>query len=81
MVGMQAWHTQYIASTADGRDLCATHLLFDGIIQEAEKRGVRFVSFGRSSEEGGRLNRGLFAFKSGFGAGAVCHDTYLVSLA
>ena len=81
MIGKRVWHTQYIASTAQGRDLCATHLLFDGIIRQAERRGVGFVSFGCSSEDDGRrLNRGLFAFKSGFVAGAVCHDTYHITV-
>jgi lipid II:glycine glycyltransferase (peptidoglycan interpeptide bridge formation enzyme) len=78
----KAWHTQYIASTQEGRDRCATHLLFDKVIQEALERGVGFLSFGCSTEdEGRRVNRGLFEFKAGFGAGAVCHDTYRLRLA
>ena len=77
----RSWHTQYIASNEAGRDSSATHLLFDGLILEAERQGVGFVSFGRSTEDDGRrLNAGLFAFKAGFGAGAVCHDTYQISL-
>lgn len=78
----QAWHTQYIASTQEGRDACATHLMFDGLIQEAVKNRVGFLSFGCSTEDGGRrLNKGLFDFKTGFGAGAVCHDSYRLRLA
>jgi hypothetical protein len=77
----RAWHTQYIAATQEGRDCCATHLLFDRVIQQALEKAARFVSFGCSTEdEGRRLNRGLFEFKAGFGAGTVCHDTYRLRL-
>lgn len=81
MHAKKAWHTQYIASTPEGRDCCATHLMFDGLIREAEKSGVGFVSFGSSTEDGGRrLNTGLYDFKMGFGAGSVCHDIYRLKL-
>lgn len=80
--GTKAWHTQYIASTAEGQDRCATHLMFDGVIKEAEKSRVAFLSFGASTADNGqRLNSGLFDFKAGFGAGAVCHDIYRLGLA
>lgn len=80
--GTKAWHTQYIASTPEGRDRCATHLMFDNVIAEAERRKISFLSFGASTENNGaRLNSGLYDFKSGFGAGAVCHDTYRLKLA
>lgn len=80
--GRKAWHTQYIASTPRGRERCAAHLMFDGMIAEAERGKVAFLSFGASTENGGlRLNSGLFDFKAGFGAGAVCHDTYSLKLA
>jgi hypothetical protein len=78
----RAWHTQYIAATPEGRERCATHLLFDGVIRAAAGKGAGFVSFGCSTESGGReVNRGLFDFKTGFGAGAVCHDFYRLPLA
>lgn len=81
MFAKKAWHTQYIASTPAGRDRCATHLLFDKLIRQAEKNGVGYVSFGSSTEDGGRrLNAGLYDFKAGFGAGGVCHDIYRLDL-
>lgn len=77
----RVWHTQYIAATQEGRDCCATHLLFDQVIRQARAKAVGFVSFGCSTEdEGRRLNKGLFDFKAGFGAGAVWHDTYRLRL-
>jgi len=82
MYSGKAWHTQYTASTLEGRDCCATHLLLDRVIQEALKKEIGFLSFGCSTEdEGRRLNKGLFDFKAEFGAGAVCHDTYRLRLA
>jgi hypothetical protein len=81
MFGTKAWHTQYIASTAEGRDRCATHLVADRAIETAVKEGVAFFSFGASTEaEGRQLNAGLFGFKAAFGAGAVCHDIYVLRL-
>lgn len=82
MFGERAWHTQYIVSTEEGRKRCATHLVVDSAIGRAEKDRVAFFSFGASTESGGRqLNTGLLGFKSGFGAGAVCHDVYSLRLA
>lgn len=81
MFGTKAWHTQYIASTAEGRDRCATHLVADSVISKAEKNRVAFFSFGTSTEGDGReLNAGLFGFKTAFGAGTVCHDIYRLRL-
>jgi hypothetical protein len=71
------WHTQYIAATDEGREKAAGHLLMETIIQEASNHHVRFLSFGASSEASGReINSGLFAFKSGFGAGSSTQDFY-----
>lgn len=75
--GTRAWHTQYIASSPDGRDVGATVFLLDGVIQAAAEAGVAWFSFGASTEEAGRsLNAGLYGHKAGFGAGAVVADTY-----
>lgn len=77
----KAWHTQYIATSLAGRSRGAAYVVLDEIIRAALERTVPFLSFGASTEEGGRkLNSGLFEFKAGFGAGTVCHDTYCVEL-
>lgn len=78
----KAWHTQYIATSPEGRRQGAGYLVIDGIIQEAVRNRVPVLSFGASTEDNGRaLNAGLFEFKSGFGADAVCHDIYNLRLA
>ena len=81
MFGSCAWHTQYIAATPSGRECCATHLLIDRLIREAERAGAAFFSLGPSTENSGRdLNSGLFAFKAGFRAGTLCQDVYQLPL-
>ena len=69
-------HTQYIASTDEGKELFAGDLLLDFLIngQYAEKR---YFDFGISTEKEGRfLNIGLIRQKEEFGARAVVYDTY-----
>lgn len=74
-------HTQYIASNEHGRNLFAVDKLLEHLITQAEESGKAFFSFGASTENnGGVVNEGLFAFKSGFGIGSSTHDFYSVSL-
>ncbi len=71
------WHTQYIAAADAGREKSASHLLLETIIQEALTQRVLYFSFGASTEASGReINSGLYAFKSGFGAGSETQDFY-----
>ena len=75
------WHTQYIAAAEAGKEKSANHSLLDMIIQEASTQGVRYFSFGASTEASGQaVNSGLFAFKSGFGAGSVTQDFFELEL-
>ena len=77
----RAWHTQYIATSPEGRSQGAGYLVMDELIRAATHRRIPFLSFGASTEDNGRaLNAGLFEYKSGFGAGTVCHDIYLLRL-
>jgi len=69
-------HTQYIASTDDGKEIGAADMIFDYLINDyyANKK---YFDFGISTEDEGRyLNKGLIANKEGFGARAVVYDTY-----
>lgn len=78
----KAWHTQYIATSPEGRSQSAGYLVMDELIRTATDSRIPFLSFGASTEDNGRaLNSGLFDFKAGFGAGAVCHDIYRLGLA
>ena len=77
----KCWHTQYIIANAKGRELFATDLLLEELINRAQLAKVSYFSFGCSTEDGGlSLNAGLFSFKAGFGAGAVVQDFYEVDL-
>lgn len=77
----RCWHTQYITASGKGRELFATDLLLEELVNRAQKTGVAFFSFGCSTDDGGQnLNSGLFSFKAGFGAGAVVQDFYSVEL-
>jgi hypothetical protein len=73
-------HTQYIADTDKGRDLHASDVILDYLINEyyTEKQ---YFDFGISTEDGGNyLNEGLVFFKEGFGARSVVYDTYELTL-
>lgn len=73
-------HTQYIATTDEGKKEYAVDLMLDLLINEyyAEKK---YFDFGISTEENGfHLNEGLIRFKEEFGARAVVHDFYEVDI-
>jgi len=77
----KCWHTQYITANVKGRELFATDLLLEELVNRAQQAGVVHFSFGCSTDDGGRnLNAGLFSFKAGIGAGAVVQDFYEVEL-
>lgn len=70
-----AMHGQYGAANAQGRAASAQDLLLEAVIQSAIARGLKWFSFGTSTEQGGRvLNDSLFRYKASFGAGAVVQD-------
>lgn len=75
-------HVQYIAATNEGRAVSALDILFDRLIKEASEKAVsHYFDFGISTEQGGLvLNEGLIFQKEGFGARAVCYDTYEITL-
>ncbi len=69
-------HTQYIAATEEGREMGATDVIINYLINEyyAEKR---YFDFGISTEaEGSHLNVGLIENKESYGARAVTYDFY-----
>jgi hypothetical protein len=69
-------HTQYMASSENGRRSEALSLLLAELINTVYA-DRRYFSFGISSEEEGtQLNGGLIAQKEYFGARAVVHDFY-----
>ena len=72
----QVLHTQYISATAEGKASGAIDLLFDHLIN-AVYAHYRYIDFGKStSSDSADLNEHLIFQKEGFGARAVCYDTY-----
>lgn len=73
-------HAQYSASSEQAREVRALDLVFAHIIDLFRGR-VRFFDFGISTERNGRsLNEGLLVYKQRFGARAVMHDFYRLTL-
>jgi len=72
-------HTQYLASSAEGRELGALDLLLASVIDKFQDR--TYFSFGISTENDGQhLNTGLAFQKEGFGGRGVVHDFYELDL-
>lgn len=72
----QVLHTQYISATPEGKACGAIDLLFDEIIN---RRFADYpcIDFGKSTvSDSADLNAQLIFQKEGFGARAVCYDTY-----
>lgn len=73
-------HTQYIASTDEGKKLYAADLILDYLINNYYKN-KRWFDFGISTENNGLyLNRGLILFKERFGARSIAHDFYEINI-
>jgi hypothetical protein len=73
-------HTQYLAASDEGRACGALDFLISEIISEAAIN-FDYISFGRSTENGGRfVNEGLEFQKEGFGARNTTMDQYEVML-
>jgi hypothetical protein len=74
-------HTQYLASTKEGRVTSALDPIINKAADIARERGCRFFDFGTSNTEQGRgLNQSLYEFKLSFGAGGAVHEEFEVSL-
>lgn len=73
-------HTQYIGATDKGMKLYSTDLIIDYLINDYYKT-KKYFDFGISTEkEGYYLNEGLIASKERFGARAVLHDFYEITI-
>lgn len=69
-------HTQYLASSEQGRKVGALDFVLDYLISN-KYQNKKYFDFGISNEDNGKyLNEGLIAQKEGFGARAVVHDFY-----
>lgn len=76
----QVAHTQYLASSDEGRELGALDFVLAKLLDTAYA-DRHYFSFGISTEQDGRyLNEGLIFQKEGFGGRAVVHDFYELEL-
>lgn len=76
----QVVHTQYLATTTEGRKTGAMDLLLDYLINTVFKDKTYF-DFGTSNEQNGYyLNEGLISQKEGFGARGIVHDIYEITI-
>ncbi|MDR9753882.1 GNAT family N-acetyltransferase [Pseudomonas sp. SZMC_28357] len=74
-------HTQYLATSAEGKEVGALDHLIEKCIQESADEGFKYFSFGVSTEDGGKyINSGLLAQKESFGARAMIIDFYEILL-
>lgn len=74
-------HAQYISASPEGKRLRAIDAIYDVILHNGiattHRHTPRFFDFGKSTEHQGQyLNASLIYQKEGFGARAVCYDTY-----
>lgn len=73
-------HVQYMYNSDEGLGVGALDFVIDHLVNE-RYAGLRHLSFGVSSEDGGRyLNEGLSHQKEMFGARSVVHDFYEMDL-
>ena len=72
----QVLHTQYISASQEGKQNGAIDILFDTLINDVYQ-DYPYIDFGKSTvSDSARLNQQLIFQKEGFGARAVCYDTY-----
>lgn len=73
-------HTQYLASSSEGKNSGALDLLISYLINDVYK-DRKYMDFGISTESNGTiLNEGLAHQKEGFGGRAICYDIYEIDL-
>ncbi len=75
-------HTQYMATTEEGREIGALDFLLHTLINDIYSSSPQcYFDFGISTEQQGQyLNQGLIFQKEMFGARAIMYDTYEISL-
>ena len=76
-VTAQVVHTQYISATPEGKKLGAVDAIIDMLVNGKLFPSHTYLDFGKSTEShSDMLNANLLYQKEGFGARAVCYDTY-----
>lgn len=74
-------HCQYIASSAEGRELNALSVIVEDIESYCREKGIRYLDFGISNEKEGReLNIGLNRQKTSYGGSGVAYQRYRINV-
>ena len=80
-VSGQTVKTQYISANEEGKQVGALDYLFEQLMLQCTRVGKQYFDFGTSNlTNNDDLNDPLIFQKEGFGARAVCYDTYEWSL-
>jgi hypothetical protein len=80
-VSDQTVKTQYISANEEGKQVGALDYLFEQLTIQCARGGKQYFDFGTSNlTYNDDLNDPLIFQKEGFGARAVCYDTYEWSL-
>lgn len=73
----EVFHTQYLATSQDKLYLYPNEFLYKSLIETAREQGYKWISFGTSTLEHGKvLNKSLAQFKEGFGTIEYVNKTY-----
>lgn len=73
-------HAQYISASPEGKELGALDAIYERILHH-DFVDCPYFDFGKSTEDNGYLlNTSLIHQKEGFGARAICYDTYVWEL-
>jgi len=74
-------HTQYLATSEQGKEVGALDLLIESKIQDYKDQKQEFFNFGISTTDRGyNFNEGLCQQKESFGGSAIVIDTYEIKL-
>ncbi|MGN1214215.1 MAG: GNAT family N-acetyltransferase, partial [Bacteroidaceae bacterium] len=73
-------HTQYLASSVDGRKYGALDIVISTLISSKWIEECKYLDFGVSTERDGSLNYGLTLQKEGFDGHGVCYDIYSLKI-
>ena len=73
-------YTQYMASSAQGKELGALDLLLRHVVTNGFKT-MRYIDMGKSTQQQGHvLNDKKIILREGFGGRAICYDGYEIKL-
>lgn len=77
----KVFHTQYLCSRQDCLEYCPNEYMYSKLIETAKDKGYRFLSYGTSSLEHGRVyNESLGIYKEGFNTDSYVNTSYILDI-